>query len=667
MSWVAHDVEPYVIQKHLGKRIAFVPLLLGSYAPDMTTKWFVYGAGAFGLELKADNPAQFHRGWPGVGFTHSLTFGVVVALLIYVIWKSRIWALSFLIGQWAHALTDALDTVGTMLFFPFTTHLFSAGAWAYAGQTGRYTDAGAYFSGLGFVWDGVWLFWGVLSWRVLTRAYFRETIVAADPFWQKAGRYLPETALVAIYRISFFYGACRWVAWLIWAHVVRSFAFDLSWGGPKWVDAIRSRTSMPRAASVRRAARPRRSSPYPWRSPSARASGAQLAREQGVHDEVDTAPEPRVVATRAQDPLLREARVLGDLPRGDVLLVRPQLQPFAAALREHPARDEPNGPGAEPAPAGFRSDPVADFGDALIRLDPSHADRAQRSAAVGDREVRLRSVGPAFAADLEVRTRIGLRVGRGDEIEKLGDRTIVAGRRDRLDVALAPQGRSVTTPSESGGSGGRIAIAIRYAAVSGGKFPRGDEGDPMAIIEDVRQQVDLAGHGITPAAASTTTRRRRSCTAIRSNKETAGWRKAGRSWSTPASTRVASSNDKFFVREPESEDRIWWSKVNKDLDEDHFEGLREKVVSRLEARDVYVVDAFAGADPAHRLPVRVITESPWHALFAKTLFIDPTEEELADFEPEALVLHAPPSKPSPQRTERGARPSSSSIPRGPKC
>ena len=241
MSWVAHDIEPYVIQKHLGKRIAFVPLLLGSYAPDMTTKWFVYGAGAFGLELKADNPAQFHRGWPGVGFTHSLTFGVVVALLIYVIWKSRVWALSFLIGQWAHALTDALDTVGTMLFFPFTTHLFSAGAWAYAGQTGRYTDAGAYFSGLGFVWDGIWLFWGVLSWRVLTRAYFRETIVVADPFWQKAGRYLPETALVAIYRISFFYGACRWVAWLIWAHVVRSFAFDLSWGGPKWVDAIRSK------------------------------------------------------------------------------------------------------------------------------------------------------------------------------------------------------------------------------------------------------------------------------------------------------------------------------------------------------------------------------------------------------------------------------------------
>ena len=241
MSWVAHDAEPYVIQKHLGRRIAFVPLLIGSYAPDLATKWFVYGIGAFGVELKADNPAQFHRGYPGAGFTHSLTFGVVVAAVIFLIWRSRIWAVSFLIGQWAHALTDALDTLGAMLLFPFTTDLFSLGAWAYAGQTGRYVDAGAYFSGLGFVWDGFWLAWAVLSWRVLTRAYFRETIMVADPFWRRAAEYLPETALVAIYRISFFYGTCRWIAWLIWAHVVRSFAFDFSWGGPKWVDAVQSK------------------------------------------------------------------------------------------------------------------------------------------------------------------------------------------------------------------------------------------------------------------------------------------------------------------------------------------------------------------------------------------------------------------------------------------
>jgi phosphoenolpyruvate carboxykinase (ATP) len=102
-----------------------------------------------------------------------------------------------------------------------------------------------------------------------------------------------------------------------------------------------------------------------------------------------------------------------------------------------------------------------------------------------------------------------------------------------------------------------------------------------------------------------------------------------------------SPKDKFVVREPGSEDRIWWGKVNQPLDEDNFDGLRTKVVARLEGQDLYVVDAFAGADPAHRIGVRVITGRPYHALFAKTMFIEPTAEELEDFEPDALVLHAP--------------------------
>jgi phosphoenolpyruvate carboxykinase (ATP) len=98
---------------------------------------------------------------------------------------------------------------------------------------------------------------------------------------------------------------------------------------------------------------------------------------------------------------------------------------------------------------------------------------------------------------------------------------------------------------------------------------------------------------------------------------------------------------KFVVREPESEERIWWGDVNQEISEERFDGLREKVVGCLGTQDLYVVNAFAGADPVHRLPVRVITYSPWHALFAKTLFIDPTGDELDGFEPAALVLHAP--------------------------
>ena len=102
-----------------------------------------------------------------------------------------------------------------------------------------------------------------------------------------------------------------------------------------------------------------------------------------------------------------------------------------------------------------------------------------------------------------------------------------------------------------------------------------------------------------------------------------------------------SPQDKFVVREPQSEGRIWWGSVNTPLPEDRYEGLREKVTAYLGERELYVVDAFAGADPAHRVSVRVVTDRPYHALFARTMFIIPSDEELAAFEPQAVVLHAP--------------------------
>jgi phosphoenolpyruvate carboxykinase (ATP) len=110
-----------------------------------------------------------------------------------------------------------------------------------------------------------------------------------------------------------------------------------------------------------------------------------------------------------------------------------------------------------------------------------------------------------------------------------------------------------------------------------------------------------------------------------------------------------SPQDKFVVRERESEARIWWGEVNKPIAEDKFEGLRAKAAAHLARQDpVYVVDAFAGADPKHRIRVRILTGSPYHALFATTMFIDPTEEELAEFEPDALVLHAPEVEADPE-------------------
>jgi phosphoenolpyruvate carboxykinase (ATP) len=163
----------------------------------------------------------------------------------------------------------------------------------------------------------------------------------------------------------------------------------------------------------------------------------------------------------------------------------------------------------------------------------------------------------------------------------------------------------------------------------------------MAIIEDVRGEVDLSEHGIEPRGA---VHHNPTVALLYAHALARGEGRLAEGGPLVVDTGFhtgRSPNDKFVVHEPGSEDRIWWSKVNRELDEHRFEGLREKLTSFLSGEDIYVVDALAGADPAHRLALRVITHSPWHALFAKTLFIDPADDELAGHEPEALVLHAP--------------------------
>jgi membrane-bound metal-dependent hydrolase YbcI (DUF457 family) len=245
VSWAAHDVEPYVIRRHmeklerrLGFRVSFVAILLGSWGPDIFTKYFVYGVNLGGVNIRAGNPAQFHREWPGAGFTHSLAFGVAVALLFFAITRSKGWSAGLMVGIWAHVLSDTLDSNGVMLFFPISTARVHFDAWAYAGETGRFLDGSAYFSSLGFIWDLFWISVVLLNWRVLRLDYFRTTVVPGDPFWAFAGRRLPESALVVLYRGAFFYGTCRWFGWLLWVHVLNSHPFDLSWGGPYWVPPL---------------------------------------------------------------------------------------------------------------------------------------------------------------------------------------------------------------------------------------------------------------------------------------------------------------------------------------------------------------------------------------------------------------------------------------------
>ena len=102
-----------------------------------------------------------------------------------------------------------------------------------------------------------------------------------------------------------------------------------------------------------------------------------------------------------------------------------------------------------------------------------------------------------------------------------------------------------------------------------------------------------------------------------------------------------SPRDKFIVDEPSSSGDIWWGPVNNRISEAHFEAAHKRMTAYLQNRELFVQDVHAGADPEHRLPVRVVTEQAWHSLFARNMFIPPATADLADFRPEFTVLHAP--------------------------
>ncbi len=105
-----------------------------------------------------------------------------------------------------------------------------------------------------------------------------------------------------------------------------------------------------------------------------------------------------------------------------------------------------------------------------------------------------------------------------------------------------------------------------------------------------------------------------------------------------------SPKDKYVVKEPSSENNVWWKSPenksdNKPITLDTWEELRKTTLRQLNNRKLYVLDGFAGANPDTRLKIRVITEVAWCSHFAKNMFIRPTEEELEGFEPDWTILH----------------------------
>jgi membrane-bound metal-dependent hydrolase YbcI (DUF457 family) len=239
VSWAAHELESYFLQKHVKAKVSYLAILLGCFLPDLFTKLPVYGIhiGSFTMD-PVQEPWKYHRGWPGVGFTHSLFFVTLFSMLVLALFKNRAWFIGLLIGGTAHVLTDVCDSIGTMALFPFTTQQYTIGMWAYASQEGKFGDAAAYYSSLGGVWDFFWLLLCIGGWKVFTRDFFFEKVVPQDRAWDWLRRTfgMSNRAMLALYRAYFLYGATRIFAWFIWARARTDAPIDWSWGGPSFVE-----------------------------------------------------------------------------------------------------------------------------------------------------------------------------------------------------------------------------------------------------------------------------------------------------------------------------------------------------------------------------------------------------------------------------------------------
>jgi len=111
-----------------------------------------------------------------------------------------------------------------------------------------------------------------------------------------------------------------------------------------------------------------------------------------------------------------------------------------------------------------------------------------------------------------------------------------------------------------------------------------------------------------------------------------------------------SPQDKFTVKEPSTEKNVHWGSINCPIDEAHFEALHRDMMTYLQDKELYVLDAWGGADPAYRLPVRIVTEFAWHNLFARNMFIPELDpEKRATHRPEYSVIACPGLKADPAR------------------
>lgn len=107
------------------------------------------------------------------------------------------------------------------------------------------------------------------------------------------------------------------------------------------------------------------------------------------------------------------------------------------------------------------------------------------------------------------------------------------------------------------------------------------------------------------------------------------------------------AQDKYIVKDKTTQNSVWW-RANQSYAPEQFEKLYKKVVHYLESQDLFVQDCYAGADPAHRYSVRVITEQAWHSIFVRNMFFRQKRGFIHDKQPRFTIFHAPSFKADPK-------------------
>ena len=110
-----------------------------------------------------------------------------------------------------------------------------------------------------------------------------------------------------------------------------------------------------------------------------------------------------------------------------------------------------------------------------------------------------------------------------------------------------------------------------------------------------------------------------------------------------------SPKDKFIVMDENSKDTVWWTSDefkndNKPASQEAWKACKEKAIKELSNKKLYVMDVFCGTNKDTRMAIRFIMEVAWQAHFVKNMFIQPTEEELANFEPDFISYNASKAK-----------------------